>query len=109
MAPFLEEMEATIVRELQLDIKISSYVDAILVCVLDKECKMEMKQKLREIDIVVNQVATKWNLPLEKEKHEEIVFNSGGKGSRRNKKRAETERVKWLGIIIDEDLEFDHN
>ena len=84
-----------------MNIEIPSYVDDILICVLDKEGKMEMKKELKQVDMVVNRVAEKWNLPLEKEKHEEIVFNSRGKGSGRKKKRAETERVKWLGIIID--------
>ena len=68
-----------------------------------------MKIDLREVDMEINRVAAKWNLPLEKEKHEEIVFNPGGRGSGRKNKRAETERVKWLGIIIDENLEFDHH
>ena len=108
MAPILEEMELTIAEELQLNIEIPSYVDDILICVLDKEGKMEMKKELKEVDVVVNGVAAKWNLPLEKEKHEEIVFNPGGRGSGRKKKRAETEKVKWLGIIIHENLKFDH-
>ena len=69
-------------------------MDDILICVLDKEDKIEMKEALREVDRMVNRVAAKWNLPLEKEKHEEIVFNPGGKGSGRKKKRAEIERVK---------------
>ena len=46
---------------------------------------------------------------MEKEKHEDIVFHLGGRGSRRKKTRAEIERVKWLGIIIDENLKFDHH
>ena len=109
MAPILEEMESTIIEELQLNIEIPSYVEEILICVLDREGKMELKRELKEVDMMVNRVATKWNLPLEKEKHEEIVFNPRGRGSGRKKKRAETERVKWLGIIIDENLEFDHH
>ena len=94
MAPILEEIESTIAQELQLNIEIPSYVDDILIYVLDKEGKMEMKKELKEVDMVVNRVAAKWNLPLEKEKHEEIVFNPGGRGSERKKKRAEMERVK---------------
>ena len=109
MAPILEEIESTIAQDLQLNIEIPSYVDDILICVLDTEGKMEMKKGLGEVDTVVNRVAAKWNLPLEKEKLEEIVFNPGGRGSGRKKKRAETERVQWLGIIIDENLEFDHH
>ena len=68
-----------------------------------------MKVTLKEIDIVVDQVATKWNLPMEKEKYEVIVFNPVGRGSGRKQKRTEVEKVKWLGIIIDENLEFDHH
>lgn len=36
------------------------------------------------------------------EKHEEIVFNK-----RRVRKRADAKSVKWLGIIVDENLMFD--
>ena len=46
----------------------------ILVCILDKVTEMEMKKALKDVDIVLDQVATKWNLLLEREKHEEIVF-----------------------------------
>ena len=35
--------------------------------------------------------------------------NPGGRGSGKRKKRTEVEKVKWLGIIIDENLEFDHH
>ena len=47
--------------------------------------------------------------PTGKDKHETIVFNPGGTGSGKRKKRAEVERVKWPGIILDETLEFDHH
>ena len=84
-------------------------MDDVLVCVLDKKGEMETKETLKRIDLVVNRVDTNRNLPLEKEKHEEIVFNPGGNGSGRKKKRTEVEKVKWLGIIIDENLEFAHH
>ena len=48
-------------------------------------------------------------LPLEKEKHEEIVFIQGGVGSGKRKRRSEVEKVKWLGIIVDDTLDFDHH
>ena len=108
MATILEEMEAAITQELTINIEIPSYEDDILVCILDSEGKMEMKGTMKTIEIVVNRVAIKWNLPVEKAKHEEIVFNPEGKGSGKKKKRAEGEKVRWLGIIIDENLEFDH-
>ena len=42
MVPILEEMETTITLELNIDIEIPSYVDDILVCILDKQGEMEM-------------------------------------------------------------------
>ena len=38
-----------------------------------------------------------------------IVFNPKGVGSGRRKKRSEVEKVKWLGIIVDETLDYDHH
>ena len=109
MEPILEEMKAKLTSELQTNIKIPSYVDNILVCILDKEKKGDMKAKLDQANMIVNQTAAKWTLPLEKDKHETIVFNPGGTGSGKRKKRAEVERLKWLGILLDETLEFDHH
>ena len=51
---------------------------------------------------VMETVAERHNLPLEKSKKETIVFGKG----RRNRK--EVERVKWLGIIYDSTLTFDY-
>ena len=109
IAPILEEMEAKLIAELQTKIEIPSYVDDILVCILNKEKKGDIKVQLDQANMIVNQIAAKWTLPLEKDKHETIVFNPGGTGSGKRKKRAEVERVKWLGIILDKTLEFDHH
>ena len=109
MAPILQEMEAKLIAELQTKIEIPSYVDDILVCILNKEKKGDMKANLDQANMIVNQIAAKWTLPLEKDKHETIVFNPGGTGSGKRKKRVEVERVKWLGIIQDETSEFDHH
>ena len=46
-----------------------------------------VKEVLKEVDKVVGTVAAKWDLPLEKEKHQEIVFNQGGVGIGRRKRR----------------------
>ena len=67
-----------------------------------------MKAKLDQANKIINQTAAKWTLLLEKEKHETIVFNPGGPGSGTRQKRAEVERAKWLGVILDETLEFGH-
>ena len=78
-------------------------------CALDKDGVENMKEVLKGVDKVVGLVAAKWDLPLEKEKHEEIVFNHGGVGSGKKKKRYKVEEVKWLGIIVDDTLDFDHH
>ena len=109
MAPILEEMEVKLKEELQTDIEITSYVDDILVCLLDNSGIANIKELLQQANRVVNEVAIKHNLSLQLDKHEEIVFNPGGKGSGKRKKRTEIERVKWLGIIIDETLDFDYH
>ena len=49
-------------------------------------------------------MATERGLPLEPEKEEKLILRKGG---RRNKRNKEVERVKWLGVVLDEDLEFD--
>ena len=102
-------MEQQVSEATGLDIEVPSYVDDIMACVLDREGVENMKEVLKEVDKVVGLVAAKWDLPFEKEKHEEIVFNQGGVGSGNKKKRAEVEKVKWLGIIVDDTLDFDHH
>ena len=76
---------------------------------LDPDGIENIKELLEGVDKMVVEIAKNWNLPLEKEKHEKIVFNSKGVGSGRRKKRSEVEKVKWLGIIVDETLDFDHH
>ena len=108
MAPILKDMEQHLSEVTGLDIEVSSYVDNIMVCVLDQDGVENIKEVLDGVDRMVREIANKWNLPLEKEKHEKIVFNPKGVGSGRRKKRSEVEKVKWLGIIVDETLDFDH-
>ena len=59
LAPILEEIESTMTQELQLVIEIPAYVDDILICVLAKEGKVEMKKEVREAKKEVNRVAAK--------------------------------------------------
>ena len=92
-----------------LEIEVPSYVDDIMACILDKDGVENMKEVVKEVDKVIGAVAAKWDLPLEKEKHEEIVFNQGGVGCGKRKRRSEVEKVKWLGIIVDDTLDFNHH
>ena len=92
-----------------LNVEVPSYVDDIMACVLDKDGVENMKEVLKEVDKVVGMVAAKWDLPWEKEKYEEIVFNHGGVGNGNRKRRSEVEKVKWLGIIVDDTLNFDYH
>ena len=109
MAPILKNMEQHLSEVTGLNMEVPSYVDDIMVCVLDQDVIENMKDVLEGVDKMVGTIAKKWNLPLEKEKHEKIVFNPKGVGSGRRKKRSEVEKVKWLGIIVDETLDFDHH
>ena len=59
-------MEAKLIAELQTNIEIPCYVDDILVCILNKEKKADMKAKLDQANMIVNQIAAKWTLPQER-------------------------------------------
>ena len=109
MAPILGNMEQQVSKATGLDIEVPSYVEDIMACVLDREGVENMKEVLKAVDKVVGLVAAKWDLLLEKTKHEEIVFNQGGVGSGKKRKRSEVENIKWLGLIVDDTLDFDHN
>ena len=56
-------------------------------------------------DRVLKEMALKRGHPLEDSKQEKLILRKGGRKKRRKNK--EIERVKWLGVILDEDLEFD--
>ena len=81
MPPILEDIEQQVSKATGLDVEVPLYVDDTMVCVLDKDGVVIMKEVLQEVDKVVGTVGAMWDLPLEKEKHEEIVFNKGGVGS----------------------------
>lgn len=53
-----------------------------------------MKEVLKEVDKVGGAVAAKGELPLEKGKYDEIVFNEGGLCSGKRKRKFEVEKVK---------------
>ena len=66
-------MEAKLTAELKIKIEIPSYVDDILVCILDKDKKGDMKSKLGQANMIVNEIAPKWTFLLEKDKHETML------------------------------------
>ena len=94
MAPILEEMESKLTVKLQTEIEILSELDYILVCILDKDKKGEIKANLDQANKIINQTAAKWTLPLEKDKHETIVFNPGETVCRKREKGVEVDGVK---------------
>ena len=54
---------------------------------------------------MLKDVALQRGLLLENSKEEKLILRKGGREKR--KKNKEIERVKWLGVILDKDLEFD--
>ena len=51
---------------------------------------------------IIEEVAERWGLSLERKKREILVLKKG-----RRKRRREEEHAKWLGVICDESLSFD--
>ena len=64
-----------------------------------------VQELLARADKVVKEVVEERELPLEGEKEEKLVLRKGGRKKR--KKNMEVEKVKWLEVILDQDLEFD--
>ena len=116
MAPILEEMERRIRWEVGVDIELPSYVDDILLGIYDHgrrgagirdlDGKGEaIGELLARADQVLKEVALEKGLPLEDSKEEKLILRKGGRKKRKRNK--EIERVKWLGVILDEGVEFD--
>src|SRR6266576_2592196 len=58
----------------------------------------------------MKEVGMEWNLPLEDDKHERLVLGCPlGRKKRKGKEGRGQKWVKWLGIIFDEDLNFDQH
>ena len=115
MTPILEEMKRHVREEVGVEIELPSYVDDIHlgiyntyrrgVRIYDAQVDGEgVRELLVRADKVVKEVAAERGLPLEPEKEEKLVLRKGG---RRNKRNKEVERVKWLRVVLNEDLEFD--
>lgn len=116
MAPILEEMERRIREEVRVDIELPSYVDDIHPEIYDHKRRGAGIQHLDEdgeaigalmgrANQVLKEVALEKGLPLEDSKEEKLILRRGGR--KKKSKNKEIEKVKWLGVILDEDLEFD--
>ena len=113
MAPILEEMERRVKEEVgRVDVQFPSYVDD-LQCGLDnkriageEEDKRERMQDLvTRVQRVVAEVAAEQRLPLAADKEESMVLR-GGCGRKKRRKNGLTEKVKWLGVILDDRWDF---
>ena len=113
MAQILEEMERRVREEVgRIDVQFPSYVDDLHCGLYDKravgeeEAKRERMQDLvTRVQRVVTEVATERRLPLAADKEESMVLR-GGCGRKNRRKNGLAERVKWLGVILDDRLDF---
>ena len=109
MAPILEEMEENLIRarlseSLEGVVEIPSYVDNINGVICNWEGSRDMARVGEKMAGIIEEVAEKWGLPLERKKREILVLRKS-----RRKRRREEEHVKWLGVICDESLSFNRH
>lgn len=114
MALILLEIERQIKEEVPgVGVEFPSYVDDLPFGLYDdrratrgleeverREC---MQDLVTRVSNVLKEVAEELRLPLAEDKEERLILRS--KGDRRGG-RGEVEKVKWLGVILDEDLDF---
>ena len=113
MAPILEEMESRVKEEVgRVEVLFPSYVDDLHCGLYDirgaeeEEVKRERMQDLvTRVQRVVAEVPAEQELPLAADKEESIVLR-GGCGRKKNRKNGIAEKVRWLGVILDDCLDF---
>ena len=114
MAPILTEMESPIKEEVpEVAVEFPSYVDDLHSGLYDGgravwdmgevDRKERMGELLDRVSVVLKEVATEHGLPLAEDKEERLVLRSS---AGRRGRRGVAEKVKWLGGILDEDLDF---
>ena len=112
MSPILKEMQRRVGEEVRgVRVEFPSYVDDLHCGLYDMrrqtlnseevERRESMEYLLDRVGVVVKEVAREWDLPLAPDKTERIVLRerTGRRG-----KRGDVEKVKWLGVILDEEL-----
>ena len=113
MAPIVEEMERRVKEAVgRVEVEFPSYVDDLHCGLYDmrgaeeQEVKHERMQDLvTRVQRVVAEVAIEQELPLAADKEESMVLK-GGCGRKKNRKNGIAEKVKWLGVILDDRLDF---
>ena len=113
MAPILEEMERRVKEEVgRVEVQFPSYVDDLHCGLYDmrgaeeEETKRERMQDLViRVQRVVAEVAAEQELPLAGDKEESMVLR-GGYGRKKNRKNGIAEKMRWLGVILDDRLDF---
>ena len=113
MAPILEEMKHRVKEEVgRVEIQFPSYVDDLHCGLYDmrgteeEEAKHERMQDLvARVQQVVAEVAAEQELPLAADKEESMVLR-GGCGRKKNRRNGIAEKVRWLGIILHDHLDF---
>ena len=112
MAPILEVMEKRVQEEVgRITVRFPSYMDDLHCGLYDRRAaehelgKHERMQPLiTRTRRVVTEVAAEFQLPLAMNKEKSIVLK-GGCG-RKNRRGGMVKKVKWLGVILDDCLDF---
>ena len=104
----MEDLERKVSISLGRDVEVFSYVDEIYVGGYGKSREEEEEQLgwVQRVDEVVGEVFREWRMPTAPDKHERLVV--GGAEGQKKKRNKGMKWVKWLGIILDEDLTFDN-
>ena len=70
----------------------------------EEERREHMSDQVDRASFVVKEVAGEWGLPLMEDKKERLILHSPIECRGR---QGMAEKVNWLGVILDEELDFD--
>ena len=107
MAPIMEDLERKVLISMGREVEVFSYVDDIHIGVYGKSRGEEEEHGgwMGRMDEVMREVSKEWGMPMAPDKYEKLVMQEAE--GRKRKRMKEVKWVKWLGIILDEDLSFD--
>ena len=103
----MEDLERKVSILMWKELEVFSYVNDIHIGVYGKTHEEEEEHGgwVEKVDEVLGEMSKECGMPIAPDKHERLVVY-GGEG-RKRKRRREVKWVKWLGVILDEDLSFD--